>query len=192
MIDQTMDEDVELISRRRIFDDFLKVDEAEVRVGGEIQRRLSLERGDSAAALIQRREDGAILLTRQFRYPTLEHGPGFLLELPAGGIEDDEDPVVAMRRELVEELGYEADDLVPISTFYVSPGGSSERVHLFYAEVDASDRVGQGGGVPSEGEVIEIVTMGVDELLSRVADGTIADAKTIIGALWLQRRLDQR
>jgi ADP-ribose pyrophosphatase len=185
-------DDVELISRRRVFDDFLKVDEAEVRVGGTVQRRLSLERGDSAAAVIRRREDGAILLTRQFRYPTLEHGPGYLLELPAGVIEDAEDPEVAMRRELVEELGYEADRLVHVSSFYVSPGGSSERVHLYYAEVDASDRVGDGGGLPSEGEVIEIVVVSVDDLLAMVADGTIADAKTIVGALWLERHLAER
>jgi ADP-ribose pyrophosphatase len=142
--------------------------------------------------VIQRREDGAILLTRQFRYPTLEHGPGYLLELPAGVIEDGEDPQVAMRRELVEELGYEADQLVPISSFYVSPGGSSERVHLYYAEVSAADRVGDGGGVPAEGEMIEIVVVSVDELLSMVRDGTIADAKTIIGALWLERRVTRR
>jgi ADP-ribose pyrophosphatase len=187
-----MDDEVELISRRRVFDDFLKVDEAEVRINGTVQRRLSLERGDSAAALVQRREDGAILLTRQFRYPTLEHGPGYLLELPAGVIEGEEDPEVAMRRELVEELGYEADDLEPISTFYVSPGGSSERVHLYYAEVSTSDRVGDGGGVPSEGEVIEVVAVSVDQFLSMMRDGTIADAKTIIGALWLERRLAQR
>ena len=78
----TMDDDVELISRRRVFDDFLKVDEAMVRAGGEVQRRMSLERGDSRRS--SSGEDGAILLTRQFRYPTLEHGPGYLLELPAG------------------------------------------------------------------------------------------------------------
>ena len=88
-----MDEDVELISRQRVFDDYLKVDEAMVRVGGQVQRRMSLERGDSVAAVVERREDGAILLTRQFRYPTLEHGPGFLLELPAGSVDGDEDPV---------------------------------------------------------------------------------------------------
>jgi ADP-ribose pyrophosphatase len=97
-----------------------------------------------------------------------------------------------MRRELVEELGYEADQLVPISSFYVSPGGSSERVHLYYAEVSAADRVGDGGGVPAEGEMIEIVVVSVDELLSMVRDGTIADAKTIIGALWLERRVTRR
>ena len=187
-----MDDDVELISRRRVFDDFLKVDEAMVRVGGEVQRRMSLERGDSAAAVVQRREDGAILLTRQFRYPTLENGPGYLLELPAGVIEDGEDPEVAMQRELVEELGYESDRLVPISTFYVTPGGSSERVFLYYAEVDASDRVGDGGGVSAEGEAIELVAVPFDELLTMVGDGTIADAKTIIGALWLERRRAER
>ena len=188
MIDSAMDEDVELISRRRVLDDFLKVDEATVRVGGEVQRRLSLERGDSVAAVVERREDGAILLTRQFRYPTMAKGPGYLLELPAGTVEDDEDPVDALRRELVEELGFEADRIEPIATIYVSPGGSSERVLLYATEVGAADRVGDGGGLRSEGEAIEIVAVSIDDLLAMVADGTIADAKTIIGALWLERR----
>jgi nudix-type nucleoside diphosphatase (YffH/AdpP family) len=183
-----MDEDVELISRRRVFDDYLKVDEAVVRVGGEVQRRMSLERGDSVAAVVERREDGAVLLTRQFRYPTLEHGPGFLLELPAGTIDGDEEPVSAVRRELIEELGYEAGDLEPIATFYVTPGGSSERIFLYATHVGDDDRVGGGGGLPSEGEAIEIVAVSVDELLAMVADGTIEDAKTIIGAWWLERR----
>ncbi len=188
MIDPAMDEDVELISRRRVLDDFLKVDEATVRVGGEVQRRLSLERGDSVAAVVERREDGAILLTRQFRYPTMAKGPGYLLELPAGIVEEDEDPVDALRRELIEELGYEAGRLEPIATFYVSPGGSSERILLYSTEVGADERVSDGGGLASEGESIEIVAVSIDDLLAMVADGTIADAKTIIGALWLQRR----
>jgi ADP-ribose pyrophosphatase len=140
------------------------------------------------AAVVQRREDGTILLTRQFRYPTMEKGPGYLLELPAGTVEDDEDPVAALRRELIEELGYEADRVEPIATFYVSPGGSSERILLYFTEVGAGGRVGDGGGLPSEGEAIEIVAVSVDDLLAMVADGTIADAKTIIGAFWLQRR----
>ena len=185
-----MDEDVDLISRQRVFDGYLKVDEAEVRVGGQVQRRLSLERGDSVAAVVERREDGAILLTRQFRYPTLEHGPGFLLELPAGSVDGDEEPVDALRRELIEELGYEAGLLEPIATFYVTPGGSSERVFLYATQIGDDDRVGDGGGLASEGEAIEIVAVSVDELLAMVADGSIEDAKTIIGAWWLERRRD--
>ena len=151
---------------------------------------LVARRGDSVAAVVERREDGAILLTRQFRYPTLEHGPGFLLELPAGSVEGDEEPVDALRRELIEELGYEAGPLEPIATFYVTPGGSSERVFLYATQIGDDDRVGDGGGLASEGEAIEIVAVSVDELLAMVADGTIEDAKTIIGAWWLERRRD--
>jgi ADP-ribose pyrophosphatase len=180
-------ERVELISRRRLLDDFLKVDEATVRVGGQVQRRLSLERGDSVAAVVER-EDGAILLTRQFRYPTLAKGPGYLLELPAGMIEGEEEPEVSLRRELVEELGYEPDRVEAIAAFYVSPGGSSERVFLYYASVSAAGRVGDGGGLPAEGEDIEIIAVGLEELLAMVDNGTIIDAKTLLGAGWLERR----
>ena len=82
-----------------------------------------------------------------------------------------------------------ATELVPISAFYVSPGGSSERVFLYYAEVDASDRVRRRSGPPRARR--SNVAVGFDELLTMVADGTVADAKTIIGALWLERRAER-
>jgi nudix-type nucleoside diphosphatase (YffH/AdpP family) len=182
---------VRLISRRRVFDDFLKIDEGVVRIGDQHQRRLSLERGDSAAAIVLRSDDNRVLFTRQFRFPAMEKGPAYVLEIPAGVVEPGEDPEECIRRELLEELGYRADHLEPIATFYVSPGGSSERIHLFFAAVSASGRLSAGGGVAAEGEDIEVIEISATELPAMLAKGEIVDAKTLVATMWLQGRLSE-
>lgn len=179
---------MQLIAQRRIFDDFFRIDEAEILVGHQKQRRLSLERGDSVAAVVERVDDGAILLTRQFRYPTLAKGPGFMIELPAGIVEEGEVPEDSLRREVVEELGYQIEQLQPLASFYASPGTCSERIHVYHATVSRSGQVGPGGGLADEGEDIEILEVTPDELASMVRSGAVVDAKTIVGALWLAQR----
>jgi ADP-ribose pyrophosphatase len=148
--------------------------------------RLSLERGDSVAAVVHRISDDVLIFTEQFRYPTVAKGPGWLLEIPAGMVDGAESPEAAMRRELEEEIGYTVKQLRPISTFYVSPGGTSERIHLFYAAVSVSDSTGSGGGLPNEGENIRMVALQLGDIMAKMASGDIQDAKTLIGLLWLQ------
>lgn len=154
-------------------------------MSGEITR-LSLERGDAVAAVVHIIPDDMLIFTEQFRYPTVAKKPGWLLEIPAGMIDGDEAPDAAMRRELEEEIGYQVKNLRFISTFYLSPGGTSERIHLFYAAVTAENHISSGGGVPSEGENIRVITMPVDDALAKVASGDFQDAKTLVGLLWLQ------
>ena len=105
-------------------------------------------------------------------------------------MEPDETPESALRREVLEEVGYEIGTLEPIATFYVSPGGSSERVFLHYAEVTDAGKVGDGGGVGAEGEDIRTVELTLEELDRLLATGSIQDAKTLVGLQWLQQRLD--
>jgi nudix-type nucleoside diphosphatase (YffH/AdpP family) len=183
---------VEIHSRRRIFDGFFKIEEADLayeRFDGTMTpplKRLVFERGDSVAAIVYHREEKRLLFLRQFRYPTYEKGPGWLTEVVAGMQEHGEPAEVALRREVVEELGYEVAHLEPITTFYVSPGGSSERIILFYAEVNAAGKVGPGGGLVEENEDIVTVSWSPAELAEAVATGQIQDAKTLIGVLWFQ------
>jgi ADP-ribose pyrophosphatase len=184
----------QVISRRRLLDDFFKVDEAEVsfeRTDGSMTpplRRLVFERGDSVAAVVRHRETGELLFTEQFRFPTLAKGTGWLLEVVAGMIDEGETPEAALRRELVEELGFDVVHLEPVASFFVSPGGSSERIWLHYAEVAESSRVAAGGGVAHEHEEIRKVRMSPDEARAALHDGRLADAKTIIGLQWLFAR----
>jgi ADP-ribose pyrophosphatase len=184
---------VDVQSIRVVFDDYFRIVEARLtyqRADGttsEPQRRLSFERGDSAAAVVFDSARSCAVLTRQLRFPTLEKGPGWLLEIVAGSVDDDESPEVCIRREILEEVGYEVIALGRIATFYTSPGGSSERIHLFHAEVDSGAPVGAGGGLASEQEEIDLVVVPFADVPTLLASGEVVDAKTIIGLTWLVR-----
>ena len=185
---------VDVRSRRRLLDDFFKVDEAELsfeRFDGSMTppvRRLVFERGDSVAAVVLDREAQRLLLTDQFRFPTFEKGPGWMIELIAGMVDRGEQPEASIRREIEEELGYRADRIEQVATFYVSPGGSSERIWAYYAEVRAAGRVSAGGGLRGEHEDIRVVSISPEEAHAALKDGKIADAKTIIGLQWFLAR----
>ncbi|MCA9422373.1 MAG: NUDIX domain-containing protein, partial [Nitrospira sp.] len=121
-----------------ILDDFFKVKEVHLRYerfDGQMSplvRRLTFERGDSVAVLLFNPKRQHLLLVNQFKYPTYEKGPGWITETVAGMIEKNESPESAACREVEEETGYKVLKLEHISTFYVSPGGSSERIILYY------------------------------------------------------------
>jgi nudix-type nucleoside diphosphatase (YffH/AdpP family) len=180
--------------RERVYDGFFKVDEAHLRYerfDGEMSEsvsRLAVERGDSVAVLLHRPESDQIVLVKQFKYPTYDKGPGWIVETLAGMIDDGEHPADAARREVLEEAGYALSDLVHLSTFYLSPGGSTERVFLYLAEVADRDKVARGGGRAIEGEDIVSVEMSLADALTQVRTGAIVDAKTIVAIYALQDR----
>jgi nudix-type nucleoside diphosphatase (YffH/AdpP family) len=186
---------VQVISRSRVLDDFFKVDEARLRFerydGGmsEEVRRLNFERGDSAAALLLDAKARTVYLIEQFMYPTLAKAGGWLETVVAGMIEEGETPEQAIRREIREEAGFAAERIEPIASFFVSPGGSSERIFLFCALVSDEARVAVGGGVAAEHEDIKIVPLRLDDFLARLAAGGLADAKTILAGYWLKDNL---
>ena len=187
----------EVTSSRIVFDDVFRVEEALVRFErfdgtmSPVLRRLSFVRGDSVAAILVNRRLGTVVLVRQFRYPTLASGAGWTIEAIAGTLEPDETPEAAMRREIEEETGYRVNDLRWISTFFVSPGGTTERVFLFHAEVDEANEVSINRGLEAEGENIEVIALPIDKIQSMIASGEIADAKTIVGLQWLLLRVKE-
>ncbi|MBC8733454.1 NUDIX hydrolase [Paraburkholderia sp. UCT2] len=181
----------------RILDDFFKVEQVHLRYEkfdgqmSSLVRRLNFERGDSVAAVIFNPKTKTLTLVNQFKYPTYEKGPGWITEIVAGMIDKGESPDAAIRREIMEETGYSITTLEHISTFYVSPGGSSERIILYYAEISNEGRVESGGGVASEAEDILTIEIRLDDALKKIQDGEIADAKTILGIYWLKNRSKQ-
>ena len=186
--------------QQRLFDDFFKIDELLVthrQIDGttsSVQRRLVFERGDSVAVLLFNRDRRAVVLVEQFKAPTLiarrRDDPattdGWLVEPLAGMIDTGEAPEAAAIRETLEETGYRIREPELIGRFFVSPGGSSERVFLYFAEVGDADRVGKGGGIDDED--IKVLEIGLEELFEQLARGLIEDAKLAIGAYWLQAR----
>jgi nudix-type nucleoside diphosphatase (YffH/AdpP family) len=154
--------------------------------------RINFERSDAVGVLLYDPQDDAVVLVRQFRYPVYasldpgeREGDGakraWLLEIVAGVVDEGQTVKEVAHRELLEEAGYRVrGELQPIATFYPSPGGSSERIHLFLGEVDCHQRVDKGGGIAAEGEDIQIVVLPFREAMNMIAQGEIRDAKTII------------
>jgi ADP-ribose pyrophosphatase len=186
---------------RRIFDDFFKIDEFLVsheQIDGTMstgQKRLVFERGDSVAVLLLSVEMKSVVLVEQFRVPVLvgrrrddrSTTDGWILETIAGMVDVNETPEAAAIREAFEETGYQIRRPQLISRFFSSPGGASERMFLYFAEVTDADRIRNGGGIDDED--IKIVQLTIDELFDRLSQGSIEDAKLLIGAYWLENRL---
>lgn len=187
---------VSIENKRYILDDYFKVEEAYLRFeqfNGEMSRkirRLSLERGDSVAILVYNTTTEKIILVNQFRYPTYQHGDGWVLETIAGMIDHEEESEHTAQREIREETGLTINTFEQIASFYLTPGGSSERIFLYYSEVSGEKaKYKKTGGLLREGEDIKVVELSLADAMAKIRSGEIMDAKTIIGIYWLQNRL---
>jgi len=127
-----------------------------------------------AVAILPILDDGRICLIRNFRVAVGKS----LVELPAGTLEPGEDPAVTASRELVEETGYRAAKVEKLREFFMSPGILNERMHLYLAT-----GLEPGPTALEPGENIQTLLVSVDEALRMVSDGTIEDAKTLVGLL---------
>jgi nudix-type nucleoside diphosphatase (YffH/AdpP family) len=184
---------VRILQRREVFHRFVfRIEELTLeyeRFDGSMSgtlTRLILDRGDSVAILLHDTDNELILLCEQFRAPTYEGGLGWLVELPAGILETGENAEESARRETLEETGYTVRALEPIASVYLSPGGSSERVHIFHAEVSLADRTAAAGGLAAEQEDIRLISLPRDEAFAKAREGQIFDAKTLIALQWLE------
>lgn len=184
---------VNIISEKLVFDKFFKIVEGKFIVSkynntmSKEVTRLSFKSSDSVGVLIKAKDSDSFLFAEQFRYPAYnanEKDSGWLTEIMAGRIEHNEDPAETAKRESIEETGYEIDHLEPITTFFVSPGGATEKIHLYYAEVDDFSKVGEGGGLASEAEDIKVIKYSFNEIWKLYKEGKITDGKTIIALQW--------
>jgi len=154
--------------------------------------RVSFQRGDSVAVLLFDPTEDKVILVRQFRYPIYESidpqtveqegaNKAWSLEVVAGTIESGHSAAESASMEALEEAGYAAPGgLRPITVIHSSPGWTSERIFLFLGLVDHADRLHAGGGLPSEGEDIQVETLSFQESMMMIDRGEISDAKTII------------
>ncbi len=125
-----------------------------------------------SAAIVAVDSDGFVTLVRQLREPARES----LLELPAGTLERDEEPIDCARRELEEEAGLTGGTWRELGTFFTTPGFCTERMHVFLAE-----DVEHGEARPEIDEDVELVRWRVDQLGQHVSE--LKDAKTIAALL---------
>ena len=134
-------------------------------------------RHPGAVAVLARFDDGALLLERQFRYPSRRE----FIEIPAGKLEPGEPHLETAKRELLEETGYVASEWRRLGVLHTAIAYTDEAIELYLA-----------GGLTEKqakldaGEFLEVLKLPFDEALAMVRDGRITDAKTVCGLLWLK------
>ncbi len=138
--------------------------------GFEIKR--AIVRHPGSAVMMAVDEKDRILLVKQFRLPAEKD----LWELPAGRLDPGESPIQAAKRELREETGYKAKKWLKLASFWASPGYVDEKMTIFLAR-----DLTAGKQEPMDDERIEARWFERKELRELIRDGSIADAKTLIG-----------
>lgn len=141
---------------------------------GELTYQREVVHHFGSAVIIPVFDDGTVALVRQYRHPAVR----YLLEAPAGTLEDREPPELGAARELEEEIGFVADRLEKLSEFFVSPGFLEEKMHVYLATglTESQQRL-------EEDEILEVVRLPIAEALEMITSGEIQDAKTIIGLI---------
>jgi nudix-type nucleoside diphosphatase (YffH/AdpP family) len=152
------------------------------RANGEwqTQHRETYDRGNGATLLPYNLAQRTVVLVRQFRYPAYVNGYDGLLIETAAGLLDNASPEVRIRAEAEEETGYRLGEIRKVFEAFMSPGAVTEKLHFFVAEYEAAMQIGRGGGIAAEGEDIEVLELPLQQALAMIADGRIADAKTIM------------
>lgn len=130
-----------------------------------------------AVAILPLNEEGQIIFVRQYRHAVRQQ----LLELPAGTLEEGEDPLVCAQRELREEVGMASAEMVKLGKALLAPGYSSELMHLYLArDLSASPLP------PDDDEILEPVFIQIDRAFEMLSNGEIEDAKTQLGLFLAQ------
>lgn len=129
-----------------------------------------------AVGIVALKDNGDIVMVKQYR----KAADQMLLELPAGKLEQGEDPADCAARELTEETGYIAANLRYLVSFYTSPGFSNEVMHMFLAT-----GLREGENDPDDDEMVETVEISRDRAIDMILKGEIKDGKTIAGILLL-------
>jgi nudix-type nucleoside diphosphatase (YffH/AdpP family) len=158
---------------------------------GRTMAREVLNSTDAAAVLPYDPERRTVILIRQFRAPVMhvEGHPNFLEAI--AGLLDGDEPEVCAKREAMEEAGLRIAKLEPVGAAWPAPGMTTERLHLFLAPYAAADRIGEGGGLAEEHEEIEVLELGLDEVMRMLNQGAIADMKTLALIQALQLRMPE-
>ena len=133
---------------------------------------LEVVRHPGAAAIVPMKDAETVIMIRQFRHAA----DGFIYEIPAGKLHPGEDPRDCAARELEEEIGYTSHSFVHLSSIFTAPGFTDEVIHIYQAT-----ELRKGVQRLDRDEVLDVVEFSLKEAIERIEDGSIRDAKTIVG-----------
>jgi nudix-type nucleoside diphosphatase (YffH/AdpP family) len=147
------------------------------------------ENGNSATILPYDPQRRTVLLTRQLRLPMyLQDGLVSSIEACAGKL-DGETAKRRIIKEMEEELGYRIAQVERLFELYVSPAAVMEKIAFFTCAYPPADKVSEGGGLPEEGEDIEVIETTLEQAAAMIAAGEIVDAKTVILVQFLREHV---
>jgi ADP-ribose pyrophosphatase len=169
-----------VIDSRKVFDGSIFDITVDTVKEGDLVYQRDVVRHPGSAVIVPVFDDGTVALVRQYRHPAVR----YLLEIPAGTLDQDERPEVGAARELEEELGVVAGKLEKLSEFFVSPGFCEEKMWVYLGTdlTETAQRL-------DDDELIEVVRLSFEEALEMISDGEIEDAKTIIGLMLAAPRI---
>lgn len=190
-------QDVEIFSCDPLYEGFFRANRYRFRhrlfAGGwsEVMEREVFERGHAVVALPYDPVRDWVVLQEQFRIGAVETSDSpWLIELVAGIVEEGESPEEVAHREAEEEAGLSLGRLEYAFSYLASPGGTTERLQIYVAEVDAS-HAGGLHGLPHEGEDIRVQAVPREQAWQWLQEGRIDNASTIIALQWLQLNVER-
>lgn len=192
-----LEKDVEILERKKGYKSFIEVQELKLRhrlFSGEWSKELSrtlVNRKAAVGVLLYDAHQDRVVLINQFRVGALSEQNPWLMEIVAGMFEGDESPEKVAHRETQEETGSKIMQLIPIVEFYPSPGGSSEKIHLFCAQIDSAQLSEGVHGNASEDEDIFVYIMPRGRAYQMLQEGKIINSISIIALQWLQLNIDE-
>ena len=155
-----------------------KVEEVILPTGQQAMREVVVHRG--GASMLAITDDNKAVLVRQYRHAV----PGYTLEVPAGILEQGEDPQHTATRELQEETGYTPSKVEHLLTMYMSMGYVTEKHHIYIAK-----GLTPGPQNLDEGEDVEVIEIDIDNVIEMIWSGEIVDSKTIAAVLGYRNKI---
>lgn len=190
-------ENIEVVRKNALYKKFFRVDEYLLKYplyNGEMSSVVSrevMERGCAAGVLLFDPDRDVLIFVEQIRAGVFVSGEyPWVLECAAGIIDSGETPRDVVVREAQEEAGARILDLEPITEYFSSPGGTSEKIYLFCGRVDSS-HVADYAGLPGENEDIRVVSVPVAEAEKMLEHGNFNNAMAIIAMQWFLTNKDR-